>query len=388
MPLIPEIEAFEDDLIAWRHDFHAHPELGFEEVRTSGIVAEKLASWGIEVTRGLGKTGVVGVLKGSRPGKTIGLRADMDALPMEEQTNLPYASKTPGLFHGCGHDSHTTMLLGAARYLAENRDFAGTAVFIFQPAEEGLGGARAMIADGLFEKFPLDEIYGMHNAPEDEPGRLGIKPGVAMAGASFFDITITGRGSHAASPENSRDPLVAASSLVGELQTIVSRNVAPTDRAVLSVTRIASGTAYNIVPETAELAGTIRYLDRETGAKIAHRIEKICEGWAIAHEMEIDVKIWNVFDVLQNDAALAEGVVEIAKKVLPAKDVYVKDQYVMASEDMADMLAVVPGAYFTLGHKGDMPLHNPAFVLDDGILTQGATMFARLVQVRGVAEAA
>ncbi len=385
MTLIPEIEAFKGDLVAWRQDFHAHPELGFEEVRTSGIVAEKLESWGIAVTRGIGRTGVVGVLKGNRPGRTIGLRADMDALPMEELTNLPFASRTPGLFHGCGHDSHTTMLLGAARYLAENRDFAGTAVFIFQPAEEGLGGARAMIADGLFERFPCDEIFGMHNAPEDAPGRLGIKPGVAMAGASFFDIRLTGKGSHAASPHNSRDPLVAAASLVGELQTIVSRNVAPTDRAVLSVTRMTSGTAYNIVPETAELSGTIRYLDRETGEEIARRVETLAKGWAIAHEIEVDVNIWNVFDVLKNDPVLCEAVVEIAKGVLPPEDVYLKDRVSLASEDMADMLAVVPGAYFTLGHGGDVPLHNPAFTLDDAILPQGATMFARLVQVRGAA---
>ncbi|MFN3613586.1 MAG: amidohydrolase, partial [Rubrimonas sp.] len=241
MPVLDRIAAYADDLTAIRRDFHQHPEIGFQEVRTSGIVAELLEKWGVEVTRGIGGTGVVGVLKGARPGRTIGLRADMDALPMDEQTNLPYASVNPGVFHGCGHDGHTTMLLGAARYLAETRDFAGTAVFIFQPAEEGLGGARAMLRDGLFEKFPCDELYGLHNSPYHEPGEIGVKPGPAMAGADFFDIVVRGRGSHGAMPQVSRDPVVIGSELVGALQSIVSRNVDPTKSAVLSVTTFNSG---------------------------------------------------------------------------------------------------------------------------------------------------
>ncbi|WP_420351471.1 amidohydrolase [Paenirhodobacter sp.] len=233
MPPIDRITAFANDLTAIRHDFHEHPELGFQEHRTSARVAELLEGWGIAVTRGLGGTGVVGVLEGARPGRTIGLRADMDALPMEEMTNLPYASKTPGVFHGCGHDGHTTMLLGAARYLAETRDFAGRAVFIFQPAEEGLGGARAMIRDGLFAQFPCDEIYGMHNWPGQDFGTIGVKPGPAMAGADFFDIEIKGRGSHGANPQFSRDPVLIGATLVQALQGIVARNVPPTEAAVL-----------------------------------------------------------------------------------------------------------------------------------------------------------
>src|SRR5262249_26657038 len=240
-----------DEMVAWRRDFHAHPEIGFQEERTSGIVAEKLASWGIEVHRGIGKTGVVGGLKGRGPGRSIGLRADMDALPMDEMTNLPYRSKNPGVFHGCGHDGHTTMLLGAARYLAETRNFGGTVVLIFQPAEEGLGGAKAMIADGLFQRFPCDEIYGLHNAPAGPRGQISVRSGVAMAGAGFFDIDITGRGAHGAAPELANDPTIVAVTLAQALQSIVSRNVNPQQAAVLSITKIHAGSAYNVIPETA-----------------------------------------------------------------------------------------------------------------------------------------
>ena len=218
MPLIDRIVDFADELTDIRRDFHRHPEIGFEEMRTSARVAELLESWGIETHRGIGKTGVVGVLEGARPGRTIGLRADMDALPIHEETNLPWRSETPGVMHACGHDSHTTMLLGAARYLAESRAFEGRAVFIFQPAEEGLGGARAMLADGLFEHFPCDEIFGIHNNPNGRPNEVGVKPGIAMAGADFFDITVTGSGSHAAMPQQSRDPILVATALVQQIQ--------------------------------------------------------------------------------------------------------------------------------------------------------------------------
>jgi len=228
MPALPRIQAFAPELTAFRRDLHAHPEIGFEEVRTSGLVAAALQGYGIEVHRGVGRTGVVGVLHGPvGPGRRIGLRADMDALPMDETTNLPWRSTVPGRFHGCGHDGHTAMLLGAARYLAEARDFAGTAVFVFQPAEEGLGGARAMLADGLFERFPCDEIYGLHNSPYLEPNQIAVWPGEAMAAADFFDIKITGRGSHGAMPHVGNDPVIAAVSLAQAFQTIVSRNASP-----------------------------------------------------------------------------------------------------------------------------------------------------------------
>ncbi len=386
MQIPAPIADYAETLTAIRRDLHAHPELGFEEVRTSGVVADKLREYGVDqIETGIGKTGVVAVIKGNRPGRRIGLRADMDALPIHEQTNLPYASKNAGIMHACGHDSHTTMLLGAAKYLAETRDFAGEAVLIFQPAEEGLGGARAMLADGLFDRFPVDEVYGLHNSPFDEPGKIGIKPGAAMAGANFFDIKITGRGGHAARPEGTVDALVVASGLARELHTIVSRNVPPSIPIVLSVTQIHSGAAYNIIPEDAMLAGTIRYFDDPTSELVSQRMRELCAGYAIAYGAEIEIDIRNVFDVLRNDDALSAEMLSAAIDVVGAENARQKDDAVMGSEDFADMLAVVPGAYCTIGHAGDVPLHNPAFVLDDDILPVGAALMARMVETRGAA---
>jgi hippurate hydrolase len=386
MQIPATIADYADEMTAIRRDLHAHPELGFEEVRTSGVVADKLREYGVdEMETGIGRTGVVAVIKGNRPGKRIGLRADMDALPIHEQTNLPYASKNAGVMHACGHDSHTTMLLGAAKYLAETRDFAGEAVLIFQPAEEGLGGAREMIADGLFDKFPVDEVYGLHNSPFDDPGQIGIKPGAAMAGANFFDIKIIGKGGHAARPEGSVDALVVASGLARELHTIVSRNVPPSIPIVLSVTQIHAGAAYNVIPEDAMLAGTVRYFDDETMELVSQRMRELCAGYAIAYGAEIDIDIRNVFDVLRNDDALSAEMLSAAIDVVGSSNARQKDDAVMGSEDFADMLAVVPGAYCTIGHAGDVPLHNPAFVLDDDILPVGASLMARMVEVRGAA---
>ncbi|RIK99196.1 MAG: amidohydrolase [Proteobacteria bacterium] len=383
MPALPLIESFVDDLIAIRRDLHAHPEIGFEEKRTSGIVADKLAQWGIEVHRGIGGTGVVGVLKGKGGGpRRIGLRADMDALPMEEATNLPWRSTVPNRFHGCGHDGHTTMLLGAARYLAQTRNFDGTAVFIFQPAEEGLGGARAMIADGLFKKFPLDEIYGLHNAPHLGANQVAVGTGAAMAGADFFDITIAGRGSHGAMPEQSRDAVVIAMTLGQALQTIVSRNVAPSDAAVLSITQIHAGAAYNVIPGEAKLAGTVRTFSDAVRTQVRERMRAIAAGVAAAFEVEIAVDIRDIFTVLENRAEQAAAVAAVAREVVGADNVDTAAPPHMASEDFADMLRVVPGAYFWLGHAGDMPLHNPGFILDEGILPVGASLFSRLIETR------
>ena len=375
---------FAADLTAIRRDLHEHPELGFQEVRTAGIVAANLRAFGIEVHEGIGKTGVVGILHGNRPGKRIGLRADMDALPIHEQTNLPYASKTPGVMHACGHDAHTTMLLGAARYLAETRDFAGTAVFIFQPAEEGLGGGRAMIADGLFRRFPCDEIYGMHNSPYHPPGVIGVKPGPAMAGANFFDITITAKGCHAAMPESGIDAVVIAASLVAQIQTIAARNVAPTSPVVVSVTQIHAGAAYNVIPEVATLAGTVRYFDRAVADLVTQRMQALCDGVARGYGVSVQLDMRNVFDVLENDPALSEAMIEQARALVGEKAA-LKTDLVMGSEDFADMLQVVPGAYCTVGHAGNIPVHNPGFVLDDDMLPLGAALMARMVQARGAA---
>lgn len=386
MQIPAPIADYADEMTAIRRDLHAHPELGFEEVRTSGVVADKLREYGVdEIETGIGKTGVVAVIKGARPGKRIGLRADMDALPIHEQTNLPYASKNAGVMHACGHDSHTTMLLGAAKYLAETRDFAGEAVLIFQPAEEGLGGARAMLADGLFDRFPVDEVYGLHNSPFDDPGQIGVKPGAAMAGANFFDIKIVGKGGHAARPEGTVDALVVASGLARELHTIVSRNVPPSIPIVLSVTQIHAGAAYNVIPEDAMLAGTVRYFDDATAELVSQRMRELCAGYATAYGAEIEIDIRNVFDVLRNDDALSAEMLSAAIDLVGAENARQKDEAVMGSEDFADMLAVVPGAYCTIGHAGDVPLHNPAFVLDDDILPVGASLMARMVETRGAA---
>lgn len=386
MPALTAIEAFTDELVAIRRDLHAHPEIGFEEVRTSGIVAEKLAAWGIEVHRGIGGTGVVGILEGTGgPGRRIGLRADMDALPMDEITNLPWRSTIPGRMHACGHDGHTTMLLGAARYLAENRGFAGTAVFVFQPAEEGLGGARAMLADNLFERFPCDEIYGIHNAPNLEPGQIAVFPGPAMAGADFFDIKITGKGSHGAMPHVGRDPVIVAISLAAALQTIVSRNADPREAAVLSITQIHAGSAYNVIPEEAALAGTVRTFSPEIAKLIRERMREICAGMALTFGVQIDVDIRGIFDVLVNHPEQAVATAAVATEIVGAGNVLTEPKPVMGSEDFADMLRVVPGAYAWVGHAGSVPVHNPAFVLDDGILPIGASLLARLVETRSKA---
>jgi amidohydrolase len=383
MPNIDRIDAFADELAAIRRDLHAHPEIGFEEVRTSGIVAEKLAQWGIEVHRGLGGTGVVGVLKGKGNGsRRVGLRADMDALPMDENTNLKWRSTIPGRFHGCGHDGHTTILLGTARYLAETRNFDGTVHFIFQPAEEGLGGARAMIKDGLFEKFPCDEIYGLHNAPDLNHGELAILPGPAMAGADFFDITINGYGAHGAMPERSKDPIVIAMAVVQALQSIVSRNVIPTEAAVVSITQIHAGSAYNVIPGDAKLAGTMRAFSDEVRALMRERMRAICAGMAAAFQVEIDVDIRDIFRVLVNQEEHSKVVAEAAQAVVGPANVKTRAQPKMGSEDFADMLQAVPGAYFWLGHDGSVPVHNPAFTLDDKILPVGASIFARIIETR------
>ena len=383
MPVLPNIAEYADELTAIRHDLHENPEIGFEEVRTSGIIADLLKSWGVdEVHTGIGKTGVVGIIKGKGEGRTVGLRADMDALPIDELTNLPYASKNPGRFHGCGHDAHTTILLGAARYLAETRNFAGRAVIIFQPAEEGLGGARAMLADGLFEKFPCDEVYGIHNNPFAEPMEVRVKPGTAMAGASFFDITVQGVGSHGAMPHHARDPIVIATALVQNLQSIVSRNVEATKPAVLSVTQIHSGSAYNVVPDRAVISGTIRYFDDAVKDLMHDRVRRLCAGFAQSYEVDVDVDLREVFEVLVNDADCSKAYLEAAAEIVGPENATEHDELITGSEDFADMLKAIPGAYCTLGHKGNVPLHNPGFVFDDDMLPVGASLMARIVEKR------
>ena len=382
MSPIDRIRTFADELTALRRDLHAHPELGFEEERTAAIVAAQLETFGIAVHRGLGGTGVVGVLEG-RPGpRRIGLRADMDALPIHEETNLPYRSTVPGKMHACGHDGHTTMLVGAARYLAETRDFDGTAVFVFQPAEEGLGGARAMIRDGLFETFPVDEIYAIHNAPQGPHGVFQVRSGPMMAAADFFDIRITGRGAHAAMPQQGIDPIVVASGLVQALQSIVSRNSNPLKSAVLSVTQFHAGAAYNVIPEGAHLAGTVRTFDPDLRRLIATRIREIAAGFAAAYGATIEVDLRDVFSVLDNSPAQAQAAAEIATELFGADNVRADTVPRMGSEDFADMVAAVPGAYAWLGATPGPGLHNARFDFDDSLIPLGAAYLARVVERR------
>ncbi|MGU3540933.1 M20 aminoacylase family protein [Methylobacterium sp. A54F] len=386
MTALDRIRTYADELTALRHDIHAHPEIGFEEVRTSGIVAGLLEGFGIEVHRGLGGTGVVGVLKGrSDNGRRIGLRAEMDALPIEEATNLPYRSTVPGKMHACGHDGHTTMLVGAARYLAETRDFDGTAVFVFQPAEEGLGGARAMLRDGLFERFPVDEIYAIHNAPNGPHGHLRLRPGPIMAAADFFDIRITGRGIHAAQPHQGIDPILVATVLAQGLQSIVSRNADPLKSIVVSITQIHAGAAYNVIPETAHLAGTVRTFDAGLRTLAAERIRALAAGYAAAYGAEIAVEIDDVFSVLENSADQAAAAAEVAAEVFGADRVDPDCTPRMGSEDFADMVMAVPGAYAWIGATPGPGLHNAAFNFDDSVIPLGSAYLARLVERRTAA---
>jgi amidohydrolase len=379
--IVDRIRSYQDELVAIRRDLHAHPEIGFEEERTSAIVAERLAAWGIEVHRGIGKTGVVGILRtGGGNSRRIGLRADMDALPIEETTGLDCISRNPGRMHACGHDGHTTMLLGAARYLAETREFDGTAVFIFQPAEEGLGGARAMIADGLFERFPCDEIYGLHNSPDGPRGKVTIKAGAAMAGADFFDIRIQGRGSHGAYPHKAADPVLIAMALGQALQTIVSRNADPLEAAVVSITQIHAGSAYNVIPDTAHLAGTVRTFDEVLRDLVRTRMREIAAGLASAFGAAIEVDVRPVFSVLRNRPESADAMARAAADLFGEAALDRTARPHMGSEDFADMLRVVPGAYCWLGMAPGAALHNPNYRFDDEIIPLGASLLARMVE--------
>jgi hippurate hydrolase len=382
MAIIGRIAVFHDELTEWRRDIHAHPELGFEETRTSELVARKLADFGCEVFRGIGKTGVVGRLRAGNSQRSIGLRADMDALPIEEATDLAYRSQNAGHMHACGHDGHTTMLLGAARYLAETRYFDGIVHLIFQPAEEGLGGGAAMVADRLFDRFPCDAIFGMHNRPGLAVGKFQIRTGPAMAGGAYFDIAVTGRGAHGARPESGIDPVVAASHIAIALQTIVSRNVRPLDTAVVSVTQIHAGEAYNVIPERAVIRGTARCFTRETMAMIEANMRRIAAGVAGGFGATAEVEFRIIFPPLVNDAEAARFIADVAADLVGADNVNRDGALVMASEDFSYMLEQRPGAYIAIGNgdAGGCEVHNPGYDFNDAALPFGASLFARLAE--------
>jgi amidohydrolase len=383
--VLDAIARMHGEMTAWRRDIHAHPELGFEEQRTSDIVAEKLQSFGCEVYRGIGKTGVVGTLRNGNATRSIGLRADMDALPIVEANTFDHCSRTDGLMHACGHDGHTTMLLGAARHLAETRDFDGQVHFIFQPAEEGLGGAEAMIKDGLFVKFPCDAIFGMHNRPGLPVGEFAVRSGPMMAGGAFFDIDITGKGAHGARPESGVDPVVVAAHLTAALQSIVARNTRPLDSAVVSVTQIHAGNAYNIIPQTAHLAGTVRAFSRDVFALIEGNMERLAKSIAEGFGAVAEVEFRLAFAPTVNSHDEAEFAAGICAEIVGADKVRRDPPLNMGSEDFSFMLEQVPGCYLNVGNgdgdgDGVCEVHNPSYDFNDDALPYGSSFFVRAVE--------
>jgi len=387
MPVINSIAARHDEMTAWRRDFHAHPEIAYEEVRTSGLVAERLAAWGIEVHRGLAETGVVGVLhgRGGGNGRAVGLRADMDALPMTEETGLPYRSRNPGAFHGCGHDGHTAMLLGAARYLAETRAFDGTVHFIFQPAEEGRAGAKRMIDDGLFERFPCDEVYALHNWPDLPAGTIGLRHGVMMAASDEIQVTVRGRGGHAAMPHKCVDPVVAAAHMIAAFQTLVSRNADPVESAVISITRLSAGTANNVLPEEARFGGTARAFHDAMREHLEAGLRRVAQGVADAFGAEAEVRYRYGYPPTVNHDEQADAAAHAAARVVGDANVRTDVPPVMGAEDFAYMLEACPGAYLWVGQGGGptaCSVHNPHYDFNDAILPTGASLLATLAETR------
>jgi amidohydrolase len=385
MPIVNRVADLQPDIQAWRRDIHQHPELLYDVHRTAAFVADRLREFGCdEVATGLGKTGVVGVIKGKKPAgggdiKVIGLRADMDALPIEEETDLPYASKTPGKMHACGHDGHTAMLLGAARYLAETRNFAGDAVVIFQPAEEGGAGAAAMIKDGLMDRFGIEQVYGMHNGPGIPVGQFAIRPGPIMAATDSIDIKITGHGGHAARPHICIDSLLVGAQLVNALQSIVSRSVDPLESAVISVCEFHAGNARNVIPQTAELRGTIRTLTSEVRELVEKRVREVVAGIAQVTGAKIDLVYERGYPVTVNHATQTDVAIRVAEEVA-GKNGVSETPPLMGAEDFAYMLEARPGAFIFCGNGDSAGLHHPAYNFNDEAIVYGTSYWIKLVE--------
>jgi amidohydrolase len=392
MNLIEPILSWQAELAAIRQDIHAHPELGYEEVRTSDLVAAKLSAWGVEVHRGLAGTGVVGVIRGKGDSKrAVGLRADMDALPMQEANTFGHASTVPGKMHACGHDGHTTMLLGAARYLAQTRDFDGSVIVIFQPAEEGGAGAQRMVEEGLFERFPVEAVFGMHNWPGMPVGTFSLSSGPTMASASEFKIVLTGKGTHAAMPNLGVDPVMAAVQLAQSLQTIITRNRNPLEAAVLSITQIHTGSAYNVVPNEAELLGTVRTLKTETIDLIEQRMTDIVEYTARAMGCTAAFEFHRNYPATINHASEAAFCAEVARDLVGPANVDTEVAPSMGAEDFAFMLQARPGCYIRIGlgsgeHRpdghgmGPCLLHNGSYDFNDEVIPLGCTYWIELAR--------
>ena len=396
MKLIDSIVTQAAGIAAVRRDLHAHPELCYEEVRTADVVAARLTEWGIPIHRGLGKTGVVGILKNGSSPRAVGLRADMDALPIQELNTFAHASRHEGKMHACGHDGHTAMLLAAAQHLAKHRNFDGTVYLIFQPAEEGGGGADAMIKDGLFERFPMDAVYGMHNWPGMAVGQLAVSPGPAMASGNKFYVTVRGKGGHAALPHTGIDPVPIACELVQAWQTIVTRKMKPTDSAVISVTTLHAGDTNNVIPNDCELTGTVRTFSMEVLDLIEARMRHIAAHVCAAHDAECDFRFERYYPPTINTPAEADFAREVMAEVVGAQNV-LKQEAAMTSEDFAFMLLARPGAYAFIGNgdgahrdalhgEGPCTLHNPSYDFNDDLIPLGATVWVRLAE-RFLAEA-
>ncbi|PWG15680.1 M20 aminoacylase family protein [Salibaculum griseiflavum] len=383
MPVKNRFAEMLPEITSWRRDLHENPELMFDTHRTAGIVAAKLRDFGCdEVVEGVGRTGVVGVIRGreSGSGKVIGLRADMDALPIEERTGAAHASKVPGKMHACGHDGHTAMLLGAARYLAETRNFDGTVVVIFQPAEEGGGGGKVMCDDGLMERWGIQEVYGMHNWPGQPVGSFAIRPGGFFAATDQFDILIVGRGGHAAKPHDTVDPVVVAAQMVQALQSIVSRNVDPVEQAVVSVTSMKTGSeAYNVIPQEVHLRGTVRTLDRKVRAQAEDRLIEIAQGTAAVFGARAEVTYHRGYPVMVNAPEQTEFAAGVARSVSGQCD---EAPLVMGGEDFAYMLEERPGAYILVGNGDTAMVHHPEYDFNDEAIPAGCSWWAGIVEQR------
>ncbi len=383
MDAVPDVAEF----VQLRRDIHRHPELAFAEHRTSDLVAQSLSRWGYQVTRGLGGTGVVGQLQRGTGQRRLGLRADMDALPIEEQTGLPHSSVHAGVMHACGHDGHTAMLLAAAKQLAEQGDFSGTLNLIFQPAEEGFGGAKKMMQDGLFARFPCDAIFAMHNMPGFRPGQLLFRKGATMASSENITITLHGRGGHGAMPQSAADPVVAGASIVMALQTIVSRNVAPLQMAVITVGSFKAGQTNNVIPQTATLDLSVRSLDRAVRVLLNQRIQELVQAQAQSYGLRAEINFRGGYPVLVNTAAETEFATQVALELLGPERVEAHTEALTGSEDFAFMLEEVPGSYLFIGNgdastggHGACMVHNPGYDFDDSNIAVGSAYWVRLAQ--------
>ena len=382
MPILNRAAEMQDEIADWRHQLHRMPEILFEVHRTAAFVEEKLRAFGVdEIATGLGRTGIVGIIRGKRPdGRTIGLRADMDALPIEEQTGKPWASQTPGAMHACGHDGHTAMLLGAAKYLAETRNFSGSVAVIFQPAEEGGGGGGEMVKDGMMERFGIEEVYGMHNMPGMPVGHFGLRAGPIMAATDEFTVAIKGSGGHAAMPHTTTDPIVVGAAIVGALQTIAARNTDPLASLVVSVTRFDAGFTHNVIPDDATLVGTVRTLDAGVRDMAERRLAEICRGTASAYGAGVEVTYHRNYPITFNHAAQADFAGRVATDVAGSDKVDGDIAPLLAGEDFSYMLEARPGAFVFMGNGGSAGLHHPRYDFNDEAIAHGVSYWVRLAE--------